>query len=166
MSPETTSRPTKAARPSFRITAPNGVTLSAVASLVAYGIQWPGTRAGSLHNQFRVSVTSSNGARTWFLFQDSAYNYERGIQELSGDAIGEAVGCFLSDATTGYEYGDVGEFARDFGYVADTADDDVRGLLRAARVLRACHAAVRKVEALGFCESEAYDLVNQLNGND
>ena len=72
---------------------------------------------------------------------------------MNDDDLKNALECVISDALSGIYSFD--EFCSEFGY-----DEDSRS---AERMHKACEDTYKRIVALGICEPEMYEIVNDIN---
>lgn len=120
------------------------------AKLVDKGVSFPNDKTSkTLHNKFRVSVTTERG-RASFVFFDSMIAYQQGKTELSDSDLLDALGCFLMDSCAGADSFE--GFCAEFGYDTDSRN--------AERIYKACVNSRIKAERLF---ANIYDTANELN---
>ena len=91
--------------------------------------------------------------QTAFKFYGSVKDYHDGKELLDHLGLLEAFTCFVEDALNAVEYGDVDEFAEEYGITRPS---------EAFRAWRGCLNALRKLRRLGFRGYELYDLAGAL----
>lgn len=119
------------------------------AKMIDGGVNFPNTGDKTLHNKFRVKVTTNQGS-TSFDFYDSMHNYQKGITALSDRELFGALECFLSDAICAVNSFE--DFCSNCGY-----DTDSRS---AERVYNACQKSLRKAERIFLDVSATFDELN------
>ena len=127
----------------------NTQPVTITAKLIENGVNFPNTGDKTLHNKFRVKVTTNQGSAS-FDFYDSMHNYTKGITTLSDGELLSTLECFLSDAVAANDSFE--GFCSNFGY-----DTDSRS---AERVYKACQKSLKKAERIF---ADVTDTFNELN---
>jgi hypothetical protein len=110
-------------------------------------------KQGFPHNKFRITIKNiKTGRSIFFNFWDSYKNYEEGKKELNDEDLIYCFECFLNDALSYYDYQDINEFAKGFGY----------DLKEVKRVYNGCKIQYEKAKKLGLSDDDIINIFNKI----
>ena len=102
---------------------------------------------------YRHTVTlKANGMNTRFSFYGSYQDWRDGKNELAGDDLKNAAGCFFEDGLLGsYSFS---EFCADLGYDEDS--------MRANKIYKSCQRNYEKIKRMGIDDDTLCEIINYL----